>query len=224
MCCQTPTPNPMSRWDCCCKFNNYTSVIFCGDWAPINGQPLLQVLADLIDVSDLLCVQAEELAMTLEPRAASRLGSTPGKPAIMSSNGNPISTLHAPPLQTPWQAALAAGLQTMLPWLDHLPCDADIADKLYTAATRLASSAANALQAAAEGADPAATLEQPSALALAEALLAYLDVDIQHVEGALLRGCTRPDTTDSVMGTLRAVAAALKALTLAMVSSVQHLL
>ena len=135
---------------------------------------------------------------------------------------NPSAFCTRPPLQTPWQTALAAGLQTMLPWLDHLPGDADIADKLYTAATRLASSAANALQAAAEGADPAATLEQPAALALAEALLAYLNVDIGHVEGALQRGRTRPDTTHFVMGTLRAVAVALKALALAVVSSAQY--
>ena len=187
----------------------------------MNGQPLLQVLTDLIDVSDLLCVQAEALAVTLEPQAASRFGSRPAKSAIMSSNGKPISILHASPLQTPWQTGLAAGLQTMLPWLDHLPGDADIADKLYTAATRLASSAADALQTAAEGADPAATLEQPAALALAEALLAYLNVDVRHVEGALQRGCTRPDTTQFVMGTLRTVAGALKALVLAVVSPVE---
>ena len=186
-------------------------------------QPPLQISTDLVDVSDLLCVQTEELAMTLEPRAASRFGCKSGsKPASIGSNGKAISILHAAPLQTPWQAGLAAGLQTMLPWLEHLPSDADIADKIYTAATRLASSAADALQTAAEGADPAATLEQPAALALAEALLAYLTVDSHHVEGALQRGRTRPDTTEFVMGTLRAVAVALKALALAVVSPVQY--
>lgn len=159
--------------------------------------------------------------MSLEPRAASRFGSTPGKPASISSSGKAISILHVPPLQTPWQAALAAGLQTTLPWLDHLPGDADIADTLFTAATRLAGPGADALQTAAEGADAAASLEQPSALALAEALHAYLGVNVRHIDGALERGRTRPDTTQFVVGTLRAVAGALKALVLAVVSLVQ---
>ena len=185
----------------------------------------MQVSSDLIDVSDLLCVQTEELATSLEPRAASRFGCKSGsKPASIGSNGKAISILHTAPLQTPWQAGLAAGLQTMLPWLDHLPGDADLADKLYTAATRLASSAADALQTTAEGADPAATLEQPAALALADSLLAYLNVDVRHVEGALQRGRSRPDTTQFIMGTLRAVVGALKALTLAVVSPDQCLL
>ena len=159
--------------------------------------------------------------MSLEPRAASRFDSKSGKPASMSSNGKAVSILHAPPLQAPWQAAVAAGLQTVLPWLDHLPGDADAADKLFTSATRLAGSAAGALQTAAEGADAAATLEQPSALALAEALHDYLDVNVRHVDSALERGRTRPDTTQFVMGTLRAVAGALKALASAAVSPVQ---
>jgi hypothetical protein len=158
--------------------------------------------------------------MSLEPRAARRVDRS-GKPASIGSDGRTISVLHAPPLRAPWHAALAAGLRTMLPWLDHLPGDANIADTLFTAATRLAGPAADALQTAAEGADAAASLEQPSALALAEALHSYLGVNIRHIDAALERGRSRPDTTQFIIGTLRAVAGALKALVLAVVSLVQ---
>jgi hypothetical protein len=180
------------------------------------------VPTDLIGISEMLCVEAEELAIALAPEAKSRFDcKSDSKPASIGSDGRTISILHAPPLRAPWHAALAAGLQTMLPWLDHLPGDTHIADKLFASAMRLAGPATDALTTAADGADRAASLEQPAALALAEALLAYLNAPVRHVDSALQRGRTRPGFTDFVIGTHRAVAGTLKALVLAVVSPVQ---
>lgn len=191
---------------------------------PGNAQPLLQVPTDMIDVSEMLCVQSEELAVVLTPGAASRFGCSVGsKPASAGSNGNPISILHAPPLRAPWHAALAAALQTMLLWLDHLPGGTNIADKLFALAMRLTGPAADGVSTAADGADRAAALEQPAAIALAEALLAYLDMPVRHVRSALQPGGTRrPDFATFAMGTHRTVAFVLKAMAVAVVSPLRE--
>jgi hypothetical protein len=182
----------------------------------------LQVPTDLIDVSEMLCVQAEELAVALEPGAASKFDSIVGsRPVSIGSNGKPISILHAPPLRAPWHAALAAALQTMLLWLDHLPGDATAAQQLFTSVMHLAGPAADPLSMATEGADCAAVLEQPAALALAEALLACLDVPVRHIDSALQPGSARPEFINFVIGTRRAVALVLKKLTLSVVSRVR---
>ena len=186
---------------------------------PGDAQPLLQVPTDLIDVSEMLCIQCEELAVALAPEAASRFGSNiSSKPASVGSNGKCISILHAPPLRALWQAALAAVLQRMLVWLDRLPDGTTSADKLFSSAIRVAGPDADALSTAVGGADRTSVLEQPAALALAGAMLAYLDIPVRHLDSALQRGRTRPDFTSFIIGTHRAVALVLKALVSAVVS------
>ena len=178
----------------------------------------------MIDVSEMLCVQSEELAVALSPGAASRFGCNVGsKPTSIGSNGNPISILDAPPLRAPWQVALAAALQTMLLWLDHLPGGTNIANKLFASAMRLTGPAAAGVSMAADGADRAADLEQPAALALAEALLAYLDMPVRHVRSALQPGGScRPHFATFAMGTHRTVAFVLKAVAVAVVSPLRE--
>ena len=171
----------------------------------------------LAGVSEQLTLHVEEVARCLRPRVDSKLGS---KSHSAGSNSSCLSSLHAPPLQTQWQAALAAALRTMLPWLETMPPPSagETVDKLLAAATRLAALAADSLHAAAEGTDPAATLGQPPALALAEALVDFLDIPVEHLACALRRDCSKPGESAYDIAPFRAAADALRALASATVA------
>jgi hypothetical protein len=175
-------------------------------------QAVLQDLTDLVNVSEVLSLHAKAVAHSLQPHANSKHG---GNPRSRSGNQSSISVLHAPPLQAPWQQAVASALCSMLPWLQEPPdvvLAACHASALFNAAMRLASVAANTLQTAAEGPNAAAAVEQPSAIALADALCSYMEISADHQEDALLRASNQREGVDRVMGPTRAVVAALTAL------------
>jgi hypothetical protein len=130
-----------------------------------------------------------------------------------------VNTLHTPPLQAQWQAALAATLHTVLHVLDKLPVAEGIAKRLFETATRLAGPAAAALQAAAEGAEAAVVLEQSPAIALSHALQSYMDLAVEHANSCrLAQAHARSNDIGFVMVPMRAAESALRALATAMVT------
>jgi hypothetical protein len=192
------------------------SSIACDLFSPLlPGHMLLLVAGDerTGHVSQQLTLHVEEAARCLRPCVDSKLGSGPHS---ASSNSSCLGALHAPPLQAQWQAALAAALRTTLPWLETSPPPqtSSTADKLLSAARRLAALAAGSLQAAAEGTDPATALEQPPALALAEALMDYLDIPVERLACALQRDCSLKEPGEPAydIAPFRAAADALRAL------------
>lgn len=174
---------------------------------------LLQAMGHAANVSMFLASRAKEVARDLLPSNRSRAGSS-----------THLYTVHATPVQTQWQAALAAALGTVLPALDALPSGDSLALNLFSSAICLASIAAASLLVAVGGRDPTAgardpmaVLAQPSAIALCEALTNFLDVPMEHVQHALA-AAEPPKGVEYVMDSFRAAASALRCLAMATVT------
>lgn len=176
--------------------------------------PLVQAMGHAANVSMFLASRAKEVAHDLLPSNSSRQGSNSHS---VSGSSNLMYTLHVTPLQTQWQAALAAALNTVLPALEALPSSDGIALDLFSSAICLASIAATSLLVAAGGRDPMAVLAQPSAIALCEALINFLDVPMEHVQHALAVA-EPPKGIEYVMHSFRAAASALRCLAMATVT------
>lgn len=163
-----------------------------------------------------LAAHAKEVARDLLPSPSSRHGSSSHSSSGRSAH---MYVLHAAPVQAQWQGALADALRTVTPVLDALPSGDGIALNLFSSAICLAGVAAASLLTASLSWDPTAVLDQPSVIALGEALTCFLDVPMGHVQHALAVA-EPPEGTEYVMDSFRAAASALRYLAMATVTAV----